>query len=75
MVNLLALSQDREESIRAFYVRLKTSASVCELSVPCTATARTERVSYSDKMTLHALVRGITDKEIREQVLAKTEEL
>ena len=75
MVHLLALSQDREEPIRAFYVRLKASASVCELSVPCTATACTERVSYSDKMILHALVRGITDEEIREQVLAKREEL
>ena len=75
VVNLLALSQDREESIRAFYARLKASASVCELSVPCTATACTERVSYSDKMILHALVRGIADEEIREQVLAKTEEL
>ena len=75
MVNLLALSQDREESIRAFYARLKASAQVCELSVPCTATACTERVSYSDKMILHAMVRGIADEEIREQVLAKTEEL
>ena len=33
------------------------------------------KVVNSDKMILHALVRGITDKEIREQVLAKTEEL
>ena len=59
MVHLLALSQDREEQIRAFYARLKASASVCELSVACTATACTERVSYSDKMILHAFVRGI----------------
>merc|ERR1712030_248892 len=75
VVHLLALAQDREEPVRAFYARLKASASVCELSVPCTATACTEKVSYSDKMILHALVRGITDKEIREQVLAKTEEM
>ena len=67
VAQLLALSQDREEPIRAFYARLKASASVCELSVPCTATACTEKVSYSDKMILHALVRGITDEEIREQ--------
>merc|ERR1712208_59245 len=32
-------------------------------------------VSYSDKMILHALVWGIVDEEIRENVLAKTEEL
>ena len=72
---MLALSQDRERPIRAFYARLKASASDCELSVQCTATACTEKVSYSDKMILHALVRGIADEEIREQVLAKTEEL
>ena len=64
VVHLLALSQDREEPIRAFYARLKASASVCELSVACTATACTEKVSYSDKMILHALVRGISDEEI-----------
>ena len=75
MVHLLALSQDREEPVRAFYARLKANASVCELSVPCTATTCNEKVSYSDKMILHALVRGITDEEIREQVLAKTEEM
>ena len=73
--NLLALSQDREEPVRAFYTRLKANASVCELSIPCTASACNEKVSYADKMILHALVKGITDEEIREQVLAKTEEM
>ena len=75
MVQLLTLFQDREEPIREFYARLKASASACELSVQCTAVACTEKVSYSDKMILHALVRGIADEEIRENVLAKTEEL
>ena len=67
VVHLLALSQDREEPVRAFYESLNANASVCELSVPCTATAFDKKVSYSDKMILHALVRGITDKEIRER--------
>ena len=75
VVHLLALSQDREEPVRAFYTRLKANASVCELFIPCTASACNEKVSYADKMILHALVRGRTDKEIREQVLAKTEEM
>ena len=75
VVQLLALSQDREEPIRAFYARLKASASACELSVQCTATTCPEKVSYSNRMILDALVRGITDEEIREHVLAKTEEL
>ena len=35
--HLLALSQDREEPVRAFYTRLKANASVCELSIPYTA--------------------------------------
>merc|ERR1712030_287381 len=54
IVQLLALSQEREEPIRAFYARLKASASACEFSVHCTAVACTEKVSYSDKMILHA---------------------
>merc|ERR1711936_699284 len=41
VVQLLALSQDREEPIRAFFARLKASASACELSVHCTAVAST----------------------------------
>ena len=64
VVQLLALSQDREEPIRTYYARLKASASACELSIQCTAVACTEKVSYSDKMILHALVRGIVDEEI-----------
>merc|ERR1711888_247388 len=75
MVQFFELSQDREEPIRAFFARLKAAASACKLTVQCTAVACTERVSYSDKMILHALVRGIVDEEIRENVLAKTEEL
>ena len=75
VVQLLALFQEREEPIRTFFARLKAAASACELSVQCTAVACTEKVSYSDKMILHALVRGISDEEIRENVLAKTEEL
>ena len=75
MVQFFALSQDREEPIRAFFARLKAGASACELSVQCTAVACTEKVSYADKMILHALVRGIVDEEIRENVLAKSEEL
>ena len=45
LVQLLALCQDREEPIRAFFARLKASASACELSVQCTAVACTEKVS------------------------------
>ena len=52
IVQLLALYQDRDEPIRAFFARLKASASACELSVKCTAVACTEKVSYSDKMIL-----------------------
>ena len=44
-------------------------------SVSCLFPACNKKVSYADKMILHALVRGITDEEIREQVLAKTEEM
>ena len=75
VVQLLALTQDGEENVRAFLARLKSSASVCDLSVTCTAHTCEENVSYADKIILHALIRGLVDEEIREQVLAQTVEM
>ena len=71
VVHLLALSQDRKETVRAFLARLKAKASVWALSVPCTAVGCNEKVSYADEIILHALVRGIADEEIREQSSCK----
>ena len=56
VVQLLALTQDGEGNVRAFLARLKSSASICDLSVPCTALTCKENMSYTDKLILHALV-------------------
>ena len=71
VVHLLAMAQEREENVREFLARLKAQASMCELSVPCTATSCNEKVSYVDKIILHALIRGIIDEDIREQKLRR----
>ena len=42
---------------------------MCKLTVKCTAENCQEDVSYSDQVVLHALVRGLVDEEIREEVL------
>ena len=66
VVHLLAMAQEREENVREFLARLKAQASMCELSIPCTAISCNEKVSYVDKIIL---------QDIREQLLAKTEEM
>ena len=74
VVKLLGLEQERDEPIKNFLARLKGAANVCKLTVKCTAQECREDVSYSDQVVLHALVRGLADEEIREEVLASCEE-
>ena len=74
VVKLLELEQEREEQVKNFLARLKGAANVCKLTVKCTAENCQEDVSYSDQVVLHALVRGLVDEEIREEVLVCNEE-
>ena len=74
VVKLLALTQDRDEPIRSFLARLKGCASICKLTVTCTSVGCDEDVSYSEKVILHALVKGLFDSEIQQDVLADGED-
>ena len=74
MVKLLRLEQEREEPVKNYLARLRGAANICKLTVKCTAEGCQEEVSYSDLVVLHALVHGLADEEIREEVLACSEE-
>ena len=74
VVKLLALNQDRDEPVRSFLARLKGCASTCKLTVKCTSVGCDEDVSYSENVILHALVKGLSDSEIQQEVLADGED-
>ena len=52
--------------------RLKGAAGVCRLTVQCFCEPRTV-VAYADRELLHCLVNGLSDKDIRNQVMGKVE--
>ena len=77
LVNILrlrSLEQDRDESGRSFLVRLKGLGAGCKFSVECSCEPSTS-VSFADKEILHCFVKGLADKDIREQVLGMVEEM
>ena len=74
VVKLLALTQDRDKPVRSFLARLKGCASICKLTVKCTSMDCDEDVSYSENVILHALVKGLADSEIQQEVLADGED-
>ena len=50
----------------------KGAAGVCRLTVQCSCEPRTV-VAYADRELLHCLVNGLSDKDIRNQVMGKVE--
>ena len=75
VVALMSASQERDEKVRSYLARLRGLAGVCELTVECTAEFCGEKVSYANRLILHALVRGLYDSETKEELLSKTPEL
>ena len=66
------MTQDRDEPVRTYMARLKGAAGVCSLTVKCSCEQSTV-VSYADKELLHCLVNGLSDRDIRNQVMGKVE--
>ena len=70
VVNFLALGQDSDENSTSFSARLRGKAAICNFIVQCKETSCKKDVSYADKMIAHQLVKGLSDGEIQEQVMA-----
>ena len=70
VVKFLDLSQDQDESARAYTARLKGQASICNFAIRCNSTTCGKLTSYSDQMVSHQLFRGLADPSIQEQILS-----
>lgn len=57
-LTLQDMTQDREESVRAFGVRLRGQASVCQYTKACRCGLI---VDYSDESAVGALIKGLAD--------------
>ena len=70
VVTFLGMSQDSEEPAGSFAARLRGQGAICDFSITCTNATCLQENSYMDHMVSHQLVRGLSDTEIQEQVLA-----
>ena len=61
-VELLKMTQDREEPVRAYAARLKGQANICQFSIKCKDCNKD--VSYSEQIVRDSLIRGIYDEDI-----------
>ena len=66
-VALHNMKQDREESVRAFGVRLRGQASVCRFVKVCTGCGAD--VNFSEENVADVLCRGLADPEIQQDLL------
>lgn len=71
-VQLQNITQDRDETVRAFCARLRGQAGVCRFlkskTCPCN---REVEVDYSDEIIRDALIRGLADEDIRLDILGQ----
>ena len=75
VVSLMSAAQEHGETCRSYLARIRGLANVCKLSVTCTAASCDEQVSYSDTFVKYALIKGLVDNEVREELLSQTPEL
>ena len=73
-VQLQNMRQDRDEPVRAFTARLRGQAGVCNFQIKCSKTDCEEAVDYSDMMIRDALIRGLSDDEIRLDILGLSDQ-
>ena len=71
----MSAAQEHGESCRSYLARIRGLANVCKLSVTCTAADCVEQVSYTDTFVKYALIKGLVDNEVREELLSQSPEL
>ena len=62
------MSQDREESVRAFGARLRGQAAICQYTKACTCLLV---VNYTEENVADALITGLADPEIKQGLLGE----
>ena len=71
-VNLLNMHQDRDEPVRNFAARLRGQASVCKFTIKCPNCSH--NVNYGDHVLRDAVTRGISDQEIKLELLGEQDQ-
>ena len=66
----LGLSQQQDEGVRHYLTRLRGSASRCNFVENCTAPGCDSEVSYADSIIRFKLIAGLSDTEIKEDILS-----
>ena len=72
-MTLLTMTQDREEGVRSFAARLRGQAKICKFSKKCSHSPF-EAVKYTDDMVRDALIRGLGDSDIQQDVLGHNDQ-
>ena len=67
--------QSPEEPINRFVAKLRAKADRCNFTHQCTATGCDELISYAEQMVKDQMTCGLADKDIQQEVLAKSKEL
>ena len=73
-MTLLTITQDREEGVRSFAARLRGQAKICKFTKNCSHNPF-EAVNYTDDMVRDALIRGLGDSDIQQDVLGHNDQV
>ena len=68
-VELYNMRQDAGEEIRLFGARIRGQANLCKFVTPCPAADCQQEVNYMDHILRDVLIRGISDPDIRLDIL------
>ena len=72
MMNLMKMTQETTESIRAYAARITGKADLCKMKVKCTKVGCNTEIPYRDKIVLQVIYMGMKDEHIRARVLTQT---
>ena len=67
-MNMWKMTQNSDESIRAFAARITGTADLCGMTVTCTCG---EENSFRDKVVMQVLLHGMRENDIRSKVLSR----
>ena len=66
---LLSMKQSDKESVRLFFARINGKASTCANTIAYSSNSYAQVVDFTSEITNDILVTGMSDEEIREDIL------
>jgi len=71
--DLLQVKQDHGENIRSFYARINGKAATCAYTMDCPSNVCNQHVNFTDVIVKDVLISGLSDDDIRKDVLGWSE--